>query len=358
MKKFIIIGLTPQGLSMLRILSRAGYPVIAFTDKKKVVGYFSKYGDKRIFSSIDDLKQQIKTIQNGSLGKIGCIITSGKLLALIISEFPELYDICEVQSGPLSLVKMLSHKNEMYEFAEARGLKFAKYILLSNYKPGILEFPVILKLNYEIPIFFKVKKIENETDLSDFIKKIAKDDYNNIIIQEYIEVEKYQFISYQAYILKGKDIGNFSGFQVRRLSIGLTSFIQEITDLALIEIIKIQSSSLFNGTNYTGFVEVEYLFDPESNNLIFMEVNTRPCGTHSVLKYKFSNISALYDDITNPPLLISRSTKPISWINIARDVKARIENKDFTKISQFCTSKYDILDFDDLKPFLYQFFKL
>ena len=55
----IIIGLTPQGLSVLRVLSRAGVDVVAFYMNKKNVGVHSKYGTKILFNDIHDLKNKI-----------------------------------------------------------------------------------------------------------------------------------------------------------------------------------------------------------------------------------------------------------------------------------------------------------
>ena len=357
MNTFLIIGLHPQGLSMLRILSRAGHHVIAFAISKKAVGNYSKYGDKRIFSTIEDLKRQISDITKSSNEKINCIITDGELLGLIISDYPELYEICNVQSGPLPVIKMLSHKNQMYEFASSCGLDHAKYTLLSEYKPGALKFPVILKRNFEISLFFKVMKIDSEKELSVFIRKINQDDYKHIIVQEYISVAEYIFITFQAYLYKGKRKGYFIGTQERRLSVGLTCFLREINNKELRDIIIMQSSSLLSETQYTGFIEIEYLYNPERNKLVFMEVNTRPCGTHSVLNHKFINLSALYNNIKNPPELIE-NPQLISWINIARDIKGRFQNREFKNLSQFFTSKYDILDWHDLKPFIFQFLNI
>jgi len=43
----------------------------------------------------------------------------------------------------------------MYDFATSRGLKSAKFKTLYEYKPGDLKFPIILKKNYEIPLFLR-----------------------------------------------------------------------------------------------------------------------------------------------------------------------------------------------------------
>ena len=358
MSTFILIGLNPQGLSMLRILSCSGHNVVAFTDAKKVVGYYSKYGEKRMFSSIDDLKQQIKSIQIGFAKKLNCIITSGKLLALILSEFPEIYDICDVQSGPLPLVKMLSHKNQMYEFASKRRLQCAKYVLLSDYKENSLKFPVILKRNIETPLFFKVKKINTEKEFFLFIRKIKKEDYRHILIQEFISDKEILNISFQGYFKNAECLCSFICNQERRLNSGITSFLKEINNPKIINLISNVSLEFFKNTEYTGFAELEFIYSEITNELYFIEINARTCGLHSALNSKFKNISILYDDLDNQTKLQNKSTLPVQWINITRDIRARLQLKDFKNLSQFFTSKYDILDWHDLKPFFYQFLKL
>lgn len=356
MSTFILIGLHPQGLSMLRILSRAGHNVIAFANSKKSIGYYSKFGDKRIFSTIEELKEKISLLAESSDEKINCIITDGELLGSILSDYPELYEICIVQSGPLSLVKMLSHKNLMYEYASERGLNCAKYSLLSDYKAGDLQFPVILKRNYEIPLFFKVMKIDSEQDLSVFIKKILKANYKSIMVQEFINDNSLINISFQGYFIKGVCKCSFICSQERRLVSGITSYLKEINDPAIKNFIIEKVNIFFKDSAYTGFNELEFLYSAKNNELHFIEINTRTCGLHSVLNHKFQNLSALYDNIDNPRDLIE-NPQILSWINIARDIKARFQTKDFIGLTQFFTSKYDVLDWGDLKPFIFQFFK-
>lgn len=354
MKTFIIIGLNPQGLSMLRLLSRAGHHVIAFSDSKTAVGFFSKYGDKRLFSTIEELKKQISDLAESSDEKLTCIITSGVLLAWIVSDYPELYELCNVQSGPLPLIKLLAHKNLMYDFASSKGLKCARFVLLSDYRPGALQFPVILKRNYEIHLFFKVKKLNSEAEFREFVKKIDKKDYQNIIVQEFITLENFLNVSYQGYFIDGEAGCVFISDQQRRLSSGITSFIKEIRDKEILEITNKAADAFYKGSGYTGFSELEFLYSIPDKTLYFIEINTRTCGLHSVLVKKYPNLAGLYNEPGNFPAMIE-NTEQIQWINIARDIRARFQSRDLKHLSQFFTSYYDILDRHDLKPFIYQF---
>ncbi len=356
MKPFILIGLTPQGLSMLRLLARAGFRVIAFTNTKKAVGYGSKYGEKYLFGSVEELKDHIAGIVSNYDDKLNCIITSGELLTLVLASFPGLYEICEVQSGPYPLIKVLSNKKMMYDFAQTKGLKCAKHTLLIDYEKGELKFPVILKRNVEVPLFFKTKKVDTEESLTSFIARIDKNNYQHILVQEFITIKNFKDISLQAYLFRGDIKATFLCYQERRLKIGITSFLKEIDDEKISLMITQKCRAFFEETQYTGFCEFEFMYDLNTEELYFIEINTRTCGLHSAFAHKFSDLHELYQNIDHPPVLKGKPGT-ISWINIARDIKARVQNKDVENLSQFFTSKYDILDFRDLRPFFYQFVK-
>jgi predicted ATP-grasp superfamily ATP-dependent carboligase len=356
MKPIILIGLTPQGLSMLRLLARAGFRVIAFTNTKQTVGYESKYGEKYLFGSAQELQDHIAGIVDDHEDKLNCIIASGELLALILSGFPELYEMCEVQSGPYPLIKMLSNKKMMYDFAQTKGFRSAKHTLLIDYEKGELKFPVILKRNVEVPLFFKTKKVDTKESLNSFIKRIDKNNYRHILVQEFIIIKNFKDISLQAYLFRGEIKATFLCYQERRLKIGITSFLKEIDDEKISLMITQKCRTFFEETEYTGFCEFEFMYDLDTEELYFIEINTRTCGLHSAFVHKFSDLHELYHNIDHPPVLKGKPGT-ISWINIARDIKARFQNKDIKNLSQFFTSKYDILDFSDLKTFFYQFVK-
>lgn len=356
MGKFIIIGLTPQGLSIMRMLVRAGHEVTAFTNTKKAVGYYSRYGEKRLFSTVRELKESVISIAARSDAKIRCIVTSGELLTFLIDEFPEIYDLCHVESGPLQLLRVLSKKDQMYGFAQLRELKCAKWRVLSDYRHGDLAFPVIMKRNVEVPLFFKVKIIQSKEELNSFVKNIKPVDRKWILVQEYISFANQFEISYQAYFRNGEACGEFVAKQVRRLEKGLTSYLEEVVDEPLHLLAASSSRKLLSGTGYSGFAEVEYIFNVDAGALLFIEINTRTCGLHSALRQKYPNLAVVYDESGSDCVdHLQASRNPVKWISVARDFKVRYEKKDLAGLGQFLKSGYDILDLHDLKPFIMQF---
>lgn len=356
MSKVILIGLTPQGLSLLRLLARNGYEVFAFSNTARSVGFKSKFGHKHLFKDVDDLKQKIVSVVKQGANRVQCIITSGELLAMVVAEFPELYDICDVQSGPLSLIQTLARKDLMYDYAEKRGLKSAKYLLLSDYKAGSLRFPVIVKRNFEVPLFFKVKKIDNEDSLRELISHIPIEVQANVIIQEFISLNTCLNISFQGYFKNGQLLASFLGNQKRRLRTGITSYLEEATDERLASLIHASADQLFKESDYHGFFELEFLYSPESEELFFIEINTRACGLQSAFVAKYKNLYRVFENNINKEELHRRPER-LCWVNLTRDFRARFQNSDLKGLKNSLIANKDVFDWKDPRPFFYQFFR-
>lgn len=360
-KKVILIGLTPQGLSLLRVMSRAGLHVVAFTMSKSVVGYYSKYGEKNLFKNIEDLKQQIEGILKTVDYKPVCYIASGELLALILSEYPSLYDVCHVISGTYQTVKNLAHKDIMYQIALSKGLNVAKFFTLDKYIEGSLNYPLYIKRNYEIPLFFKAACISSKGELNVYLNKITdKSIYQHIILQEHycIPINELVEISCQVYFVNGQPKGFLITDQKRRLNQGLTSIIEEITDKELLKKVIDLATNFMADIDYTGFAEFEFAYNKVTGVFFFIEVNTRTCGLQSSLNYKFKNLKEVFLNPFNPPVLESNS-EPVVWMNIMRDIKVRFEKRYFKHfIKDLFRTKYDVLDFHDMRPFFAQLMKL
>ena len=357
MKPIIVIGLTPQGLSVLRVLSQAGKQVFALYHDKKNIGVKSKYGTKIQFSDSKELKQKIKEIASRYQEKLLCYITSGEMLAMILREYKDLYEICDVIAGPFETIEKLAHKDIMYQIAIEKGFKVAKHFTLDKYREGDLAYPIFMKRNYEIPLFFKAAKIEDKKEFVAYMSKIKEEDKKDILVQEFINIPRKQLmeITAQAFFSKGEMKGVFIADQKRRLNKGLTSYIEEITDKNIVSLISKQAHDFMLDLKYTGFAEFEFMYNKESKELYFVEVNTRTCGLQSSLAHKWSNITEVMTSPHNAPVLMARSNKPLRWMNITRDIRVRIQKRNLSNIFDVFRSKYDILTVKDIKPFISQF---
>lgn len=354
--KYLILGLTAQGLALLRELGRAGADVTAFCTSRKNVGYHSRYGKKICYRTIAELRNHISNIVQQTNRKPICFITSGEILASVLREYKELYKECTVLSSPYSVINQLAHKDKMYEYAIEKGFNVAKYVTLDKYKNGCLNFPLFLKRNYEIPLFFKAVRINTSQELSWYMNRIPVENFEDVIAQEYIDIPNDHKINItcQGFFVKGECAGVFIANQKRRLQKGLTSYIEELPENGLSTLIRNLSEDFMLELKYSGFAEFEFMYDSLSEQLYFVEVNTRTCGSQSALHYKFEN---MLDVITHSDTLIKLKpkVKQLYWMNIQRDIRARLENKDFSSLCDIFKSKYDILNRRDIQPFFRQF---
>lgn len=355
-RKYIILGLTPQGLALLRTLGKAGADVTAFCTSKKNVGYHSRYGKKICYRDIDELRIFVRDILLSVDTKPICYITSGEILAAILREYKELYDECEVFSGPYRVVEMLAHKDKMYEYAIQHGFRVAQYATLDKYNDGCLKFPLFLKRNYEIPLFFKAVKVCSPDEMQFYMRKIPQENLRDVIAQEYIDIPYTRLINItcQGFFVNGQCAGTFIANQKRRLLKGITSYIEELDDSGLTVQIDLLVKAFMTQLGYCGFAEFEFMYDLGTGDLYFIEVNTRTCGLQSALHHKFNNI---VDVISHPDKFIGLKSAidHLCWMNIQRDIRARFETKRFDHLGDIFKSKYDILDKNDLSPFFRQF---
>lgn len=357
MKPIIIIGLTPQGLSVLRVLSQAGKEVVALYQSKRNIGVKSKYGTKIQFNDSNELREKINEITSKHQEKLLCYITSGEMLAMILREYKELYEVCDVIAGPFETIEKLAHKDIMYQIAIEKGFKVAKHFTLDKFREGDLAYPIFMKRNYEIPLFFKAAKIEDKQEFDTYMAKIKEEEKKDILVQEFINIPRKQLmeITAQAFFSQGEMKGVFIANQERRLNKGLTSYIEEITDKNIISLISKLAHDFMQDLKYTGFAEFEFMYNKESKELYFVEVNTRTCGLQSSLAHKWSNITEAITNPHNAPVLVARSNKPLRWMNITRDIRVRLQKRDLSNIFDIFRSKYDILTLKDIKPFISQF---
>lgn len=356
-RKYIILGLTPQGLSLLRILGRANADVTAFCTSKRNVGYHSKYGTKKLYSNMAELKKAVAEIVESAKEKPICHITSGEILASILRDYKEIYDECQVLSGPYPIIEMLAHKDKMYHYATKFHFKIAPHATLDKEEYKQLKYPLFLKRNYEVPLFFKAVKIRTEEELASYYNRIPKEHLKDVIAQEFISIPESQKIdiSCQSFWIDGKSKCIYIVNQKRRIKKGITSYCEEITDESLCSYITELIGDFMRDLHYNGFAEFEFMYNIKSKETWFIEVNTRTCGLQSSLNYKFQNLTDLIlSPYSNIDLI--RSTKPVFWMNILRDIRSRLENRNVKDICDIFKSKFDILDLKDLTPFFRQLF--
>lgn len=357
----VVLGLTPQGLALLRTFSKAGYNVFAVGFRKDV-GIYSKYGSIHVIDSLGDLKQLL--IRNLSGDEL-IHITSDIILNYVIDFFPELYNQFKIYPKYES-ARIFRDKLKTTELAKTLNIPYPATFTLDNLESiENAKFPLILKWNktFEMVPF----KTDIVYSFQSLLCLITKYQTKNFIIQDYIWGIPESDISYGGYWLNGIEKVGVVIKQKRQYPLkgGLASKVEEVRG-KVSEEIKNYAYKLLRTTQFSGFVEVECRIDYKTGCVYLIEVNPRACGWIKILMDQFQ-ATVLNCDTMETNSTRAKKTRKV-WINIVRDVRAiislMVHSPELIDIREIIddyvgnNSIKDIFELSDLKPFLLQVRKM
>ncbi|MCW7755059.1 hypothetical protein OOT00_13805 [Desulfobotulus sp. H1] len=341
--QIVVLGLSPQGLALLRAYARSGFSVVAVGFPEDV-GIYSRYGKVVVIHHCSEVPMVLSRF-----ARSGCKIhiTSDIMLNYIIDSLVELFDIYNI-SPPLNAAILLRDKAETYKYFSVYGVIACPKSYTLNDSIN-WHFPVIAKWNRTNRVTsFKTATIESHKDLTKYRY------IDGLIFQEYIEAERSSNVSYCGYYENGTKKIDALVCQKRQYPIGISSCVVLLGNEHRI-VIDV-SRRILEDLRFDGFVEIEYRISSLDQKYYLIEVNPRACGWIKFLMPSFSH-----------KILGNSSEKFNSkkvWINIIRDIRAIWHSKEMSLNNlrmyfreYFIDSIKDIYDVKDFKPFLFQFFK-
>lgn len=360
-EKVAVVGLNYQGLCVARLLGQAGYDVYDFCLPHEMAwGEFrcSRYlrGKVEPYYGVSDLNCKLENLASSvSIGQpLKVFITSSDSLANLVSDDRELWERYNGYSGPLEAIDFFSNKALMYKRCLDLGIKVKNFCLLSEYRSGMLSFPLILKRNVEKGLMeYKCCKVSDEKQLSEIVRTIPEHSQKYIILQECIN-DTFEDVDFRGYVHKGKIIGYSVMREIRCYPAGVSSYIEELTDKEMVAYIHNDVLKLLDGTNFSGFMDIDLKCNFNTGESFVLDFNPRSPASLSawVFKYKRRDLINLFQNIDNPTEL-SSVNNAIRWCNLSRDYKAR---KKYGKVNVWdvLNSKMDVWDAHDPLPFLLQ----
>lgn len=353
----MILGLTPQGLFLLREFSRAGLKVIAVGCNTHV-GMKSRYGTKILIRDFHELEH----IFNKYLHKdIMIHVASDPFLNYLVDMCPQRtnnYMFFPNYGGAY----VFTSKIRTEDLAKNLGIPCPVSFRLSEIpdKSYAHTYPLIAKWNRKYGNEeFKTIIIHSEKELESFKNTHGNND--EIILQNYIPGGHNADISYGGFFQNGKELFHIVVQQKRQYPKGLSSFVEEYEGEHS-EKVRNMSRLLMKKTAYQGFVEAEYRINEDEGQVYLIEVNPRVCGWIKIVKKKFDIV---WTDLSKIPR--TNSEKSVSWVNLVRDARS-ILNTALTKPHQIdlldIISDYrnnpivDIFEWSDPFPFISQFKKI
>lgn len=351
----ILIGLGPQGLFLMRELSRKGYSVIALGEKNEI-GAHSKYGRKILIKNREDLGTNLRKLESKGSERKECYITSGFYLSYLASHHPELWKIFDMKPSPYESVKLLINKLSTYELADSINIKVLNSDLFSDIDISEIDYPVIAKWNEDIHLFskpgFKTAIIENMEQAKQFSLKYSGEEKKYITVQRYLGDNLDDNISYGGYYKEGECLAGILVQQKGQYPLGLSSYVKEYCGEKSETLIEM-ARNLFMKMKYTGFGEAEFKYDRKTGSFFLLEVNPRTWGWIKILKQKYPDIADLIAGKKITP-----GNRDCKWVNILRNIKYVLSSLSFHSVRMFFESingsVYDVWDTRDMKPFFYQ----
>lgn len=354
----MVLGLTPQGLFLLREFSKVGKKVLG-VGLKGNVGLHSRYGQKVCLTNLKELGYLFSKYLSE---KTQIHITSDPFINYLVDNQHEIFDRTECFPN---FESALTFGDKILTEHLARTLNIScprSYRLNEVDESWYDVYPSIVKWSRRYGgEAFKAMLIKSAADLGLAKRKITPDEH--LIIQKYIPGEPETDISYGAYYLNGVERAHIVIKQKRQYPYpnGLASYVEEYSGEFAGEIRSI-AREILTSTNYSGFVEVECRISNSEQKLYLIEVNPRACGWIKILKRKYADLfTAAHVRRTND------NNFAATWVNIVRDLRASADmlKKNHRKVDlRELLSDYlknpimDIFELSDLMPFVCQFKKL
>lgn len=326
----IIIEGHVQGLSNTRSLGENGIPVYVI-DKNNSVARYSKYC-KKFFYCPDYLSEDfipflIQLAQKEEL-KGWTLIPSNDHAVYSLSHYKkDLEQYYKVSSPDFDIFENIYDKVKLLAKAKESGIP-VPLTYLSD-KSGVLKteniiFPLITKGRYGLSFYkatgSKVLLSENEQQLKQNFALLKFYGIENTFTQELIPSDdRNKTISLTAFCIDGIIKTHWTGVKLREhpIRFGTATFAESIYNQHCYN----QSVTLLKSLNFTGVCEVEYLYDPRSDQFKLIEINSRTwlwvglakaCGVdYATIIYNHHN--NIKNDFTDKYLT------GIKWVNYITD---------------------------------------
>jgi predicted ATP-grasp superfamily ATP-dependent carboligase len=364
----ILLGLKPQGLFLLQELSRAGFAVHAL-DSSTGPGFHSQYGRKRLVSSLEELASVLREWHGRWGAGTRCYISSGPLLDYLLQHLPQIYDMFEVYSRPLSAVALLSNKMRTYALARDLAIEYPEYYRVEQEEPIRRCLArgerLIAKWNREwmragnATARFKTAVLGSVAEFDCLRTSLSEEEKQHLLVQRFIASDQDHNLAHLGYYVDGSCVAGLLAQQLRQYPQGITSYLREYTGPRA-DRISAQARALFARVRYTGFGEAEFKFDQSFSTLYLLEVNPRTCGWTSALRWKYPGIARVFARPESAEPLTACAHR-VAWCNALRDMSAIVQefrrHRNIVRLSCDLVSwarpkAVDGLDLGDMRPFI------
>jgi len=366
----IIIEGHVQGLANMRLLAKAGVPVIV-VDKNDCIARYSKYCQGFYlcpeFIEDDFAEFLLELAKQKNLNGWLLLPSNDHAVHTLARYQSELQNTFKMLTPHLSVFDAIYDKSHLLELAKSLHIPTPKTTYFTDSQPGFinLEFPVVTKGKLGLTFYKTVGKkailAKNEQQLRRDLKALAGIiSLNETFTQEVIPFDgSNKTISFTSFCIDGEIKTFWMGVKLREhpLQFGTATFCESIFQQECLE----NSRQLLLALSYTGVCEIEFLHDPRDGFFKLIEINARTwlwvglaaaCGINYPL-YIYNHVNGLPNDFP------STYQVGIRWRNFWTDTifssmaifKGKLNIQDYLDSVRGDGLIDAVRDKDDPKPF-------
>ncbi|WP_321532686.1 hypothetical protein [uncultured Desulfuromonas sp.] len=376
--KAVVLGISANGLGIVRSLGRRGVPVVV-SDSDTSTNLYSRYISERWFFYGND-KELIEEllVRGASFSEKPVLFPVRDSTVLALAErIDEIRKYYLIVMPPFETVRRALCKTTFAQMAEKLGLTVPRSFSISqgitiSDVPDDLKFPVIVKPeyrndNYGANVSGKAFKAENIQELSAFYEKFSAYQ-QEAIVQEYIpggDSDLYFCFQYYAAGAGQSPVYSLSGRKIRQFPslCGSTSSCEVSRDPQ----IETLATSFFTRIGYVGPCSMEFKRDPRDGVYYFIEPTigrhdwNNAFGEGNGIPMPYIN----YLDALGKAIPRYRQKKiPRRWIRWSADfetAKEKMKQDDLSLLSWLKSIRPPvtgaIFALDDIKPFFRMYMK-
>lgn len=374
----IILGLSANGLSIVRSLGRQGIPVMGISSSGDEAGLSSKflkdslvlpnpiYQENEFFASLIQLGKKLnqKAVLFPTADEYICVISKHRDDLSVYFDFP---------LPDRALVACLLDKQESCLLARDAGIPYPKTYLISDTNELMeissqISYPCIIKprlshLWKEKYTEAKVAEARNKDELFGIYKKVRERGLE-VIIQEIIPGPDSNVYEFMAYLdTDSKPLAYFTCRKLRQYppGFGIGCLSESIFQPKIIEL----GLSFLKKIGYQGLVHIEFKIDSRTSQPVFLEANLRTSFIGELSKASgidlpyiaYKNIAQMNTDKSAPT---SKFKEGVKLLNFELDLGSfyrKWKNRELRVldwIKSFYGKKmaHSYFAIDDIKPFL------
>src|SRR6202050_1465492 len=328
----VVIGGDFQGLGVVRSLGHHQIPVGVIDDELSI-SRFSRYASFSVkVSTFGDASKTVEILLDLARmrGLQGWVLypTRDETVAAISQNKEELEKVYRVPTPGWNTIQHLWDKRNTYDLAGRLGIpthptrRIRDVMELNDLA---LTFPVVIKPSIKEHFVYatsvKAWRADNRSQLKELFNRASRFmSIDELLIQDLIPGDGGNQFSYCSFFKRGQAASSLVACRRRQhpIEFGKSSTYVESIDLPLLEE---YSQRFLRAIDYYGLVELEYKYDPATDQYCLLDVNGRTWGYHTIGRPAGVDFPyLLFLDQLNTPVEQSRGKVGIRWIRLITDL--------------------------------------